>query len=78
MFLSLADVCGGMNRRDHWTWEAKEVNPQESFNKTTPPATGRAFGFKNFYYWELLYLPSKRPILHPSRGLDLLGTKVLQ
>jgi hypothetical protein len=32
---------------------------------------------KNLYYWELLYLLSKWPV-HPGRGLDLLGTKVLQ
>jgi hypothetical protein len=44
LFLSLANVCGGMNMRDHWPWEAKELNAQEPFNETTPPAIGRAFG----------------------------------
>jgi hypothetical protein len=45
MFLSLAEsitqtlnvtlcyVCGGINMGDHWAWEAKELNPQEPFNK---------------------------------------------
>jgi hypothetical protein len=33
---------------------------------------------KTLYYWELLYLLSKRTILYPGRGFDLLGTKVLQ
>jgi hypothetical protein len=23
---------------DHWAWEAKELNPQEPFNKTTLPS----------------------------------------
>jgi hypothetical protein len=43
-----------------------------------PQPQGEHLAPKNLYCWELLYLPSKRPILHPSRGLDLLGTKVLQ
>jgi hypothetical protein len=47
---------------DHWPWETKKLNPQEPFND----------------YWKLLYLPFKRTILHPGRGLDLLGIKVLQ
>jgi hypothetical protein len=33
---------------------------------------------ENLYFGELLYLPSKRPILHPSRELYVLGEKVLQ
>jgi hypothetical protein len=45
LFLSLAEsitqtlnvtlcyVCGGINMGDHWAWEAKELNPQEPFNK---------------------------------------------
>jgi hypothetical protein len=56
LFLSLAEsiaqtlnvtscyVCGGTNVRDHGPWEAKELNTQEPFNKTTPPVTGRGFG----------------------------------
>jgi hypothetical protein len=56
LFLSLAEsiaqtlnatscyVCGRMNMRDHWPWEAKELNSQEPFNETTPSATRRAVG----------------------------------
>jgi hypothetical protein len=50
LFLSLAEsitqtlhvtscyVCGGTNMGDHWPWEAKELNPQKPFNKTTLPS----------------------------------------
>jgi hypothetical protein len=90
LFLSLAEsiaqtlnvtscyVCGGTNIRDHWPWEAKELNPQEPFDETTPQPWGERLAPKNLYYWELLYLLSKRPILYPGGGLDLLGTKVFQ
>jgi hypothetical protein len=37
-------VYGRMNMRDHWPWEAKDLNLQEPFNGTTPPAMGTAFG----------------------------------
>jgi hypothetical protein len=71
--------CGGMNMTDHWLWEAKELNPQKPFNKPPPPQPWREhLAPKNLYFWELMYLPSKRPILHSGRGLDLLGTKVSQ
>jgi hypothetical protein len=42
--VTLCYVCGGTNMRNHWPWEAGELNPQEPFNKTTPPAMGKAFG----------------------------------
>jgi hypothetical protein len=28
--------------KDHWPWEAKELNPQEPFNETTPPSHGES------------------------------------
>jgi hypothetical protein len=49
LFLSLAEsiaqtlnvtscyVCGGTNMGDHWPWEARDLDPQESFNKTAFP-----------------------------------------
>jgi hypothetical protein len=49
MFLSLAEsiaqtmnvtscyVCGGTNMGDHWPWEARELDPQETFNETAFP-----------------------------------------
>jgi hypothetical protein len=27
-------VCGGDNVGDHWPWEAREMDPQETFNET--------------------------------------------
>jgi hypothetical protein len=30
-------VCGGTNMGDHWPWEARDLDPQESFNKTAFP-----------------------------------------
>jgi hypothetical protein len=90
LFLSLAEsmaqtlnvtwcyVCGGTNMRDHWPWEAKELNPQSPLMKPLPQPQGEHLAPKNLYYWEFLYLPSKRPVLHPGMGFDLLGTKVLQ
>jgi hypothetical protein len=30
-------VCGETNMRDHWPWEAKELNSQQPFNKTALP-----------------------------------------
>jgi hypothetical protein len=56
----------------------KSQTHKSSLMKSLSLVMGRPLAPKNLYYWELLYLPSKRPILHPSRGLDLLGTKVLQ
>jgi hypothetical protein len=50
LFLSLAEsitqtlnvtscyVCEGTIMRDHWSREAKELNPQEPFNETTLPS----------------------------------------
>jgi hypothetical protein len=67
-------VCRGTNMRDHWPWEAKKLIPKEPL----PQPQGKHLAPKNLYYWELLYLPSNRPILHSGRGLDLLRTKVLQ
>jgi hypothetical protein len=32
--VTLCYVCLGTNIRDHWPWEAKEMNPQEPFNET--------------------------------------------
>jgi hypothetical protein len=46
--------------------------------KTLPQPREECLAPKNFYYWELLYFPSKRPNLYPGRGLDLPGTKILQ
>jgi hypothetical protein len=46
--------------------------------KPLPPVTRRTFGSQNPPLLALLYLPYKRPILHPGRGLGLLGTKVLK
>jgi hypothetical protein len=63
---------------DHWPWEAKELNPQSPLIKLLPQPQGAHLAPKNLYYWELLYLPSKRPMLHPGRGLDLLEIKVLK
>jgi hypothetical protein len=90
LFLSLAEsiaqtlnvtscyVCGGINMREQWPWEMKELNPESPLMKPFPQPRGQHLAPKNLYYWELLYLLSKRPILHPGRGLDLFGTKVLQ
>jgi hypothetical protein len=90
LFLSLAEstaqtpnvnlcyVGRGMNMEDHWPWEAKEPNPQSPLMRSLSQPWGQHLPPKNLYYWELLYLPSKKPILHPDRGLALLGTKVLQ
>jgi hypothetical protein len=30
-------VCVGTNTGDHWPWEARELDPQEPFNKTAVP-----------------------------------------
>jgi hypothetical protein len=71
-------VFGGMAMGDHWPWEAKELNLQESFNEATFPSLRNSIWLlKTSIIGNYCYLPSKRPI-HPSRGHDLLGTKVLQ
>jgi hypothetical protein len=88
LFLSLAEsitqtlnvtscyVCGGMNMGDHWPWEARELNPQKPFNETTLRSYGKKhLATKNLCYQELLYLPSKRPILHLVGDLICLGHK---
>jgi hypothetical protein len=43
--------------------------------KPLPQPQGEHLAPKTLYYWELLYLPSKRPILHPGRDLICLGQK---
>jgi hypothetical protein len=45
--------------------------------KPLPLPLGEHLAPKNLYYWKLLYHLCKRPVLHPSKGLDLIGTKVL-
>jgi hypothetical protein len=71
-------VCGGTKMGDNWLWEARERNPQEPFNETTLPSHRESIWLLKAPLLGIMYLPSKRPILHPSRGCDLLGTKVLQ
>jgi hypothetical protein len=78
LFLSLAEsitqtlsvtlcyVCGEMNVGEHWPWEAKELNPQSPLMKPLPQPWGEHLAPKILYYWELLYLQSKRPILQFS------------
>jgi hypothetical protein len=43
--------------------------------KPLPKPRGKRLAPKNLYYWELLYFPSKRPILQPGRDLICLGQK---
>jgi hypothetical protein len=33
--MSLHVVCGGTNMGDCWSWEARELDPQEPFTETT-------------------------------------------
>jgi hypothetical protein len=43
--VTLCYVCGGMRMRDHWAWEARELNPLEPFIETTLPSHGEGIWF---------------------------------
>jgi hypothetical protein len=88
LFLSLAEsitqtlnvtlcyVCGGTDMGDHWLWEARELNPQAPFKETTLPCHRESIWLlKTSIIWNNCISYPKRLILHPSRGLDLLGKK---
>jgi hypothetical protein len=88
LFLSLAEsitqtlnvtlcyVCGGTDMGDHWLWEARELNPQAPFKETTLPCHRESIWLlKTSIIWNNCISYPKRLILHPSRGLDLLGQK---
>jgi hypothetical protein len=39
--VTLCYVCGGANMGDHWPWEARELDPQVSFNESAFPQHGK-------------------------------------
>jgi hypothetical protein len=90
LFLSLAEsiahtlnvtlcyVCGWTNMGDLWPLEARELNPQETFNETPLPKQKIYLALKNFHHQKLLYLPPRRSFFHPYGRFNLLRTEVLQ
>jgi hypothetical protein len=89
LFLSLAEsiaqprdvtlcyVCGGTNPGDHWPWEAKELNLWEPFNEGFLSHRKSTWLLKTSSM-EIIVFPTKRSVLHPGEGFNLLRTKVLQ
>jgi hypothetical protein len=69
--VTLCYVYGGTNMGDHWPWEARELDPQESFNDTAFPKHRKdVWLLKNFHDWKLLYLLPRKPILHPCGSVS--------
>jgi hypothetical protein len=75
LFLSLAEsiaqtldvtscyVCRGTNLGEHWPWESKELNSQDSFNETAFPSHRKSIWLLKISIIRITVFPSQRASL---------------